>query len=145
MKVIKSHIPAINTPAKIAIPEEKSLSITANETKARQKRGRPVGAKDKTPRKRRLVGSLEETTKQVIQTPVFNPLEEEPPEKVSPEEKSPEAELVQENNEISIHYINTGEILNRNKIVVDNVFAFKVALDITRSDDDNEPRSVEEC
>ena len=33
----------------------------------------------------------------------------------------------------------------KNKIIVDNVFSFKVALDITRSDEDNEPRSVEEC
>ena len=109
-----------------------------------------------------MVGAPEETTKQVIRTPVsnppeeeppeevspeekFNPPEEEPPEEVSPEEKSPEVELVQDNNEISIHYINTGEILNRNKIVVDNVFSFKIALDITRSDEDSEPQSVEEC
>ena len=33
----------------------------------------------------------------------------------------------------------------RNKIVVDNVFSFKVALDISRSDVDYEPQSVEEC
>ena len=35
--------------------------------------------------------------------------------------------------------------MNRNKIVVNNVFSFKVALDITRSDEDNEPQSIEEC
>ena len=40
---------------------------------------------------------------QVIQTPIFNPLEEEPPKEVSPEEKSPEAELVQENKRNFIH------------------------------------------
>ena len=74
------------------------MSIKANETKIRQKRGRPVGAKDKTPRKRRLVGTLGETTKQVIRTPVFNPLEEEPLEEVSPEEKfnPPEEEPLEE-------------------------------------------------
>ena len=33
----------------------------------------------------------------------------------------------------------------RNKIIVDNVFSFKVALDITRSDMDYEPQSVELC
>ena len=72
--------------------------MTANESKARQKRGRPVGAKDKTLRKRRVVGAFEETTEQVIWTPVFNPLEEEPPEEVSPEEKSnpPEEEPLEE-------------------------------------------------
>ena len=119
--------------------------MTANETKACQKRGRPVGAKDKTLWKRKLVGAPEETTKQVIRTPVFNPPEKEPLEEVSPEEKFPEAELVKENNEISINYINTGNFLNKNKIVVDNVFSFKVALDITRNDEDNEPESVEKC
>ena len=48
-KVTKSHIPAVNTPTKIDILEGKSTSKTTNETKARQKRGRLVGAKDKTP------------------------------------------------------------------------------------------------
>ena len=33
----------------------------------------------------------------------------------------------------------------KNKIVVDNVFSFKVALDITRSDVDYEPQFVEVC
>ena len=40
--------------------------MTANDTKAHLKRGQTVGAKDKTLQKRRLVGSLKKTTKQVI-------------------------------------------------------------------------------
>ena len=63
---IKIIITAINTPAKIAVPEGKLMSMIANNTKACLKRGRTVGAKDKTLQKRRLVGSLEKTTKQVI-------------------------------------------------------------------------------
>jgi hypothetical protein len=35
--------------------------------------------------------------------------------------------------------------LDRNKIVVDNIFLFKVAFDITRSNDDIEPQIAEEC
>jgi hypothetical protein len=35
--------------------------------------------------------------------------------------------------------------LKRNKIVVDNIFSFKVAIDITRNNDDIEPKTVEEC
>jgi hypothetical protein len=35
--------------------------------------------------------------------------------------------------------------LNRNKIVVDNIFSFKVVFDITRSNDDIEPQTVKEC
>jgi hypothetical protein len=44
------------------------------------------------------------------------------PKEVSPEEVSPEKEQVLENNEISMHYVSTGEILDRNKTVVDNIF-----------------------
>ena len=47
----------------------------------------------------------------------------------------PKEDQVPENNEISIHYVHTGEIWDRNKIVVDNIFSYKVALDITRSND----------
>jgi hypothetical protein len=57
----------------------------------------------------------------------------------------PEEELVPKNNEISINYISTGEILDKNKIVFDNIFSFKVAFDITRSNDDVEPETVKEC
>jgi hypothetical protein len=35
--------------------------------------------------------------------------------------------------------------LDRNKTVVDNIFLFKVAFNITRSNDDIEPQSIEEC
>ena len=38
------------------------------------------------------------------------------------------------------------DIWDRNKIVVDNVFSFKVAIDITKSYDlELEPQSIEEC
>ena len=65
---------------------------------------------------------------------------------MSPKELSPEKEQIPENNEISIHYVSTGEILNRDKIVVNNIFSFKIALDITRSNDDEiEPQTIKEC
>ena len=63
---IKIIITAINVPAKIVVPEGKLMSMIANDTKAHLKRGQIVGAKDKTLQKRKLVGSLEETTKNVI-------------------------------------------------------------------------------
>jgi hypothetical protein len=78
--------------------------------------------------------------------PENEPLEEEPGEEGTSEELSPEEEQVLKNDEISIHYVNTEEIWNRNKIVVDNIFSFKVALDITRSNDHEiEPQTVEQC
>ena len=49
-KVTKSHVPAANAPIKIDVPVGQSI---ANESKARLKRGRPIGSRDKNPRKRK--------------------------------------------------------------------------------------------
>ena len=35
--------------------------------------------------------------------------------------------------------------MERDKIIIDDVFAFKVDFGITRSDDEFEPQTVEEC
>jgi hypothetical protein len=35
--------------------------------------------------------------------------------------------------------------LDRNKIIINDIFAFKVAFGITKSDDEIEPQTVEEC
>jgi hypothetical protein len=154
-KIVKSHILAANTPAKIEVHVGQSINIATNESKARLKRGRPIGAKDKIPRKRKAQGneisSPEEATKidpsklSVQNSPENKSTEKEHLKKESPKELPPEEEQVPKNNEISINYISTREILDRNKIVVDNIFSFKVATDITRSNDDIEPKTVEEC
>ena len=54
-RVTKSYIPAANAPARIEIPEIKSENKDTHESKTRQKRGRPIGSKDKNPRKRKGV------------------------------------------------------------------------------------------
>ena len=54
-KVTKSYIPAANAPARIEISKIKSENKDTHESKTRQKRGRPVGSKDKNPRKRKGV------------------------------------------------------------------------------------------
>ncbi|XP_051132487.1 uncharacterized protein LOC127252377 [Andrographis paniculata] len=54
----KSYIAATNALAKINIPEGKVPS--ANEHTARVKRGRPLGSKDKNPRKKKIVNTGEE-------------------------------------------------------------------------------------
>jgi hypothetical protein len=160
-QIIKSHIPVANTLEKIEILVGQLINTTSNESKASLKRGRLIGANDKIPRKRKAQGNeisaLEEAlpTKQVMKidpsklsvqnSPVNEFPEAEPLEDESPKELAPEEEQVPENNETSINYISTGEILDRNKIVVDNIFSFKIAFDITRSNDDIEPQSVEEC
>ena len=48
-RVTKAYIPAANAPARIEIPKIKY------ENKDTQKRGRPIGSKDKNPRKRKGV------------------------------------------------------------------------------------------
>ena len=50
-KVTKSHIPAENAPIRIDVQAEKF--VKASDTEPRLKRGRPVGSKDKNPRKRK--------------------------------------------------------------------------------------------
>ena len=47
-RVTKSHVPAINAPIRIDVQEGQST-----ESKTRLKRGRPIGSKDKNPRKRK--------------------------------------------------------------------------------------------
>ena len=54
-RVTKSYIPAANAPARIEIPEIKSENKDTHESKTRQKHGRPIGSKDKNPRKRKGV------------------------------------------------------------------------------------------
>ena len=38
-----------------------------------------------------------------------------------------------------------GEKWDRNNIVINNIFAFQVASDIIRNDEDFKPKNVEEC
>jgi hypothetical protein len=64
-------------------------------------------------------------------SPIIDPPEERPSKVVSPTEIQ-----VLKYNKISINYIHIAEILDRNKIVINNVIAFKVAFDITRNDDE---------
>jgi hypothetical protein len=44
---------AANTPARIEVPKGKLINVTANESKARLKRGRPIGAKERNHKKRK--------------------------------------------------------------------------------------------
>ena len=53
-KIVKSHISAANTPARIEVPVGQSVNTAANESKPHLKRGRPIGVKDKIPQKRKV-------------------------------------------------------------------------------------------
>jgi hypothetical protein len=122
-KIVKSHFLAANTPVKIEVSVGQSINTAANKSKARLKRGRPIGAKDKIPRKRKAQGNEISAPEEVLPTkqatkidpsklsvqnsPRNKSLKEEPLEKESPEELSLEEEQVPENNEISTNYIST--------------------------------------
>ena len=38
-----------------------------------------------------------------------------------------------------------GETNNRSDIIIDNIFAFQVAMNIMRNDEYQEPKTVDEC
>ena len=126
-KVMKSHIPAINALARIAVPEGQAKM---DENPPQLKRGRPIGSKDTVPRKRR--GKNQESTLEepgaMITSKELNALEEA-------QTHNPR------NTENSITYCN--EIWDRNKIIIDDIFAFSVAHKIM--DEDCELQSIIEC
>ena len=140
------HILATNTPAQIIVPEGQSRDIIANESKARLKRGRPIGSKDKVSRKRKEhvkthgefktpeeFGAPEETIFSEQITDTTKTLDEvELPKNI-------------DNHEISINFVSTGKCWNRDEINVDNIFAYAIALEIIEESEDLEPKSVEEC
>ncbi|KAJ9568304.1 hypothetical protein OSB04_004270 [Centaurea solstitialis] len=60
-RVTKSYIPAVNAPIRIEVPKE---HISANDSsKPQLKRGRPIGSKDKNPRKRK--GAYDQNMRQI--------------------------------------------------------------------------------
>ncbi|KAK1431618.1 hypothetical protein QVD17_08102 [Tagetes erecta] len=135
-RVTKSHIPAVNAPEKLSVQE--GHPHIGNESSARLKRGRPIGSKDKNPRKKK--GANNEDNKVEVT--------------VMPEMKSPEGTLdmmvpdepqVPENEEISINYIMSRKVWNRNEIDVDEIFSYNVAQEVMENNEDQEPKSIGEC
>ena len=50
-----------------------------------------------------------------------------------------------DNNETSLNYISTRVQWNRKDVVMNEVFSYSVAIDVTHDEDDVEPRTVDEC
>ena len=61
------------------------------------------------------------------------------------EQTFPEKTKVLENFEISINYVHSREKWDRNKVIINNIFAFQMTFDIIRNDENPEPQNVEEC
>ena len=60
---------------------------------------------------------------------------------------APEEAQVPENDEISIFHACSGELWDRKAFVIDDIFSYAVAVEISKDndDDEHEPRSVNEC
>jgi len=54
----KSHIPAINAPARIELPVGQATEIIGNKSMACHKRGGPTGSKDKNPKTKEQIIKL---------------------------------------------------------------------------------------
>ena len=153
-KVLKSHIPTVNAPTHIEIPIGDSGNAIASTSKPRLKRGRPVGSKDSFPRKRKSNKLL---------TPVEYNFDEITPEETITIQSAPVEpntlqglmetttrvaitdQLSSINEDISINYMNQGEIWDRRHTLVNNAFSFQVAKGIMQNNDDQEPQTVNEC
>ena len=53
-RITKSHIPVVNAPIRIEVPAGQAINATVDESKTHLKRGRPLGSKDKNPRKKKV-------------------------------------------------------------------------------------------
>ena len=89
--------------------------------------GRLLNAKDKIPWKRKTPN----TPAKLLQTRHENELLSDHSQHIEPPE---EVSLI--NTKISINYVRIREVLDRNQIIVDIKFAYKIALSITSSDDE---------
>ena len=48
-------------------------------------------------------------------------------------------------NKISISYVTSDKRQNQHETIVDNIFAYAIAFEITEENEDHEPKSVDEC
>ena len=54
-------------------------------------------------------------------------------------------DVINEDYEISINFVNRGEKLDRNSLIIDDEFASTVALIVSRENLDLEPMNIIEC
>ncbi|KAM1624335.1 hypothetical protein ACFX2K_022528 [Malus domestica] len=161
-KVTRSHIPAVNAPARMDVPivrcntavEGRTIpeggaaapptwqgTLVANQSPTPTlKRRKPPGSKDSQPRKRKKAQTSElslNPTIAYLSVPMHKVI-------IDYGDASDETCRPPENCEISIHYIVLDEVWNRNKMIVNDALVYTVMFNIMLSDD-IKPRSVNEC
>ncbi|XP_070035716.1 uncharacterized protein [Nicotiana tomentosiformis] len=100
-RVTKSHIPTLNAPTLVDIPAGQSLKV--NESEPRLKRDRPIGSKNKNPRRRKGENDQSDHNTEVVAQEEHIDITND---KTSKEVHEPENN---ENEEISISYVSTGK------------------------------------
>ena len=153
-KVLKSHIPAVNVPAHVEIPIGDSGNAIASTSKPRLKRGRPIRSKDSFPRKRKsnkLLTLVEYNFDEIApEEPItIQSAPVEPNTLQGLKETATRVSITNQlspiNKEISINYMNQGEIWDRRHTLINNAFSFQVDKGIMQNNDDQEPQTKNEC
>lgn len=133
--VTKSHIPAGNVHARIEITKETWRPEDTPESRTRLKCGRPIGSKDKNPKKKKEVEKHDKP--KIIET-TLEETNRESDDKIEHETEG--------NPDISFNYIHNRKIWNRNKVYnIDDFFSYIVSKEIDEENNDREPKCVYEC
>jgi hypothetical protein len=130
----KSHIPALNAPARI--------DITPAEVIIYRKRGIPISSKDKNPRKRKEKNNTVSVTPAEVTDKIPEEIGSRTPEEVI--DKVPEKTQVPNDYEISINYVQNGIMWNRNETHVDENFAYVITIEVI-NEEDYVSKTLEEC
>ena len=133
-KVTKSHVPVVNVPAHIDVPEGQLENAIANESKTCLKHGRPIGSKDLIPRKRKGTTYEKLSTLEEFTNMKGSNGEIQLDKQLAPEEAQIDQISVSRTKKISMSQ--TGETKDYSDIIIYNIFAFQVAMDIMRNDED---------
>ena len=113
-----------------------------SESKTHLKRGRLIGSNDSIPRKKKTIYEKFGTLEELKNMNVSND-ETQLGKQLAPKEAQIDQILVYRTEEISMSH--TEGTRNHNDIIIDNIFAFQVAMDIMRNDKDQEPQTMDEC
>ena len=169
-RVTKSYIPAPNAPIRIDVQEGHNQVATESRQRfKRLRRGRPICSKDKNPRKTKKGAENETEVVETLDTTAAVPkswdlaaadpktliaiaadhecLDAAGPDVSNTDSWDAKIQGTEgpDNNEISINYVLSGKQWNRKHVDMDDLFAYKVALELMDLNEDHEPTSIYEC
>ena len=132
-KVKKSHVSVVNTSTHINVLEGKSENVITSKSKTYLKHDRLIGSKDLVPRKRKGTTYEKLATLEEFTNMKWSNDETQLDKQLALEETQIDQISVSRPGEILMSHI--GETWNRSDIIIDNIFAFQVAINIIRNDE----------